>query len=144
VVNLNTIEAILARLDSYQTKLTILANYSKEEFLQDFTKIESAKHLLQVSIECCLDIAHRIVADEGYRTAQDYYDTFVVLNEEGILPDEFMSTLRKIVSFRNRLVYLYWDVDDDTIYNIIQQNLADFKIFVNYVLDFLQEQSKRE
>jgi uncharacterized protein YutE (UPF0331/DUF86 family) len=144
VVNLDTIEAILARLDGYQAKLAILANYSREEFLQDFTKVESAKHLLQVSIECCLDIAHHIVADEGYRTAQDYYDTFVILNEEGILPDEYMSTLRKIVSFRNRLVHLYWDVDDDTIYGILQQNLPDFRIYVNYILNFLQGQSKTE
>ncbi|MFQ5613149.1 MAG: DUF86 domain-containing protein, partial [Anaerolineae bacterium] len=87
MVSRDTVESILNRLEDYRAKLSILAGYSQEDFLQDFTKVESAKHLLQVSIECCLDIAHHIVADEGYRTPQDSYDTLVVLHEEGILPD---------------------------------------------------------
>ena len=110
MVNRNTIASILNNLEDCQTKLAILGGYSKEEFLQDFTKVESAKHLLQVSIECCLDIAHHIVADEGYRPPQDSYDTFIVLNEEGILPHEFMPVLRQMVSFRNRVVHLYWNI----------------------------------
>jgi uncharacterized protein YutE (UPF0331/DUF86 family) len=114
VVNLNTIIAILNNLDDYQAKLAILAAYPTEEFLDDFTKVESAKHLLQISIQSCLDIAQHIIADEGYRVAQDSYDAFVILNEEGVLPDSFMPTLRHMVSFRNRVVHLYWDVDDET------------------------------
>jgi uncharacterized protein YutE (UPF0331/DUF86 family) len=106
VVSQNTIESILSNLENYQAKLSILANYPKELFLQDFTKVESAKHLLQVSIGCCLDIAHHIVADEGYRTAKDYYDTFVILNEKGIVPDSFMPALRQMVNFRNQVVHL--------------------------------------
>jgi uncharacterized protein YutE (UPF0331/DUF86 family) len=62
VVNPNTIESILNNLEDYLAKLSILANYSEELFLDDFTKVESAKHLLQVSIETCLGIAHHIVA----------------------------------------------------------------------------------
>lgn len=142
MVNRNTIEAILNRLEDYQAKLSILASYSREDFLQDFTKVESAKHLLQVSIECCLDMAHHIVADEGYRTAEDYYDTFVVLNEQNILPDSLMPVLRQMVSFRNRVVHLYWDVDDSIVYDIVQQNLGDFNTFVSHILSFIDKQSK--
>ena len=138
MVNPKTVASILNNLRGYQNKLAILADYSKEEFIQDFTKVESAKHLLQVSIECCLDLAHHIVADEGYRTPQDSYDSFVVLNEEGVLPDTFMPTLRQMVSFRNRVVHLYWDVDDATLYEIVQNNLEDFETFVKYILDFTQ------
>jgi uncharacterized protein YutE (UPF0331/DUF86 family) len=128
----------IGKLRSYLEKLRILAAIPQEEFLQDFTKVESAKHLLQVSVECCLDIAHHIVADEGYRTPADYYDTFVVLNEKDILPESFMPTLRQMVSFRNRVVHLYWDVDDATVYRILQESLNDFETFIGYVLDFTQ------
>jgi uncharacterized protein YutE (UPF0331/DUF86 family) len=100
--------------------------------------VESAKHLLQVSIECCLDIAHHIVADEGYRTPTDYFDTFVVLSENDILPAAFMPTLRQMVSFRNRIVHLYWDVDDATVYRILQENLGDFEIYIGHILHFAQ------
>jgi uncharacterized protein YutE (UPF0331/DUF86 family) len=139
VVNPKTLASILNNLRSYQGKLLILAGYSREEFIRDFTKVESAKHLLQVCVECCLDTAHHVAADEGYRTPQDSYDAFVVLNEEGILPDEFMPTLRQMVSFRNRVVHLYWDVDDATIYDILQRNLGDFETFVSHILNFTSE-----
>lgn len=144
MVKPETVTSIINNLRDFQNKLSILAEYSRDDFSQDFTKVESAKHLLQVSIECCLDLAHHIVASEVYRTPQDSYDTFVVLNEEGILPDSFLPVLRQMVSFRNRVVHLYWDVSDTTVYDIIQQNLDDFDTFVGYVLKFIDDQSNPE
>lgn len=136
MVDLDTLNSILNNLQRSLKKLAILAELSEKHFLQNFTNVESAKHLLQVSIECCLDIAHHIVADEGFRTPTDYYDTFVILHENKILPADFMPTLRQMVSFRNRLVHLYWDIDDATIYQILQENLRDFNTYTSYILDF--------
>lgn len=138
----DTLASIIERLRGYLERLRVLATISQEEFLQDFTKVESAKHLLQVSIECCLDIAHHIVADAGYRTPTDYYDTFVVLSENGIVPRTFLPTLRKMVGFRNRLVHLYWDVDDAMVHQILQENLVDFDTYVAFILDFMRKQSR--
>ncbi|MEZ4869012.1 MAG: DUF86 domain-containing protein [Caldilineaceae bacterium] len=137
MVNIKTVTSILNNLRGYLEKLSILATYEREEFLQDFTKVESAKHLLQVSIECSLDLAHHVIADEGLRTPQDSYDSFVVLNEEEILPTDFMPILRQMVSFRNRVVHLYWNVDDETVYTILQNNLGDFDTYINFILDFI-------
>ena len=100
--------------------------------------------MLQVSIESCLDLAQHIVADEGYRTPNSYYDTFVVLHEVGILPDDLMPTLRQMVGFRNRAVHLYWEIDDATVYRILQQNLGDFDIYVGYILGFIQSRRDEE
>jgi uncharacterized protein YutE (UPF0331/DUF86 family) len=136
MVDPDTLASILGNLNGYLGKLAILTALPEDAFLQDFTNVESAKHLLQVSIECCLDIAHHIVADEGYRTPADYYDTFVVLHENGVLPEALMPTLRQMVGFRNRVVHLYWDVDDATVYRILQENLGDFETYVGYILDF--------
>jgi len=138
MVDPDTLASILGNLQGYLEKLATLAATPEDAFLQDFTNVESAKHLLQVSIECCLDIAHHIVADEGYRTPTDYYDIFIVLHENGILPEDFIPTLRQMVSFRNRVVHLYWDVDDVTVYRILQENLGDFETYIKYILDFVQ------
>lgn len=142
MVDPQALASILGNLRAYLKRLHTLAAIPREEFLQDFTKVESAKYLLQVSIECCLDIAHHIVADEGYRTPADYYDTFVVLSENGIVPETFLPTLRRMVGFRNRLVHLYWNVDDATVYQIVQENLGDFETYVAFILDFVRAQSK--
>lgn len=142
MVNPKTVATILNNLRHYQDKLDILANYSRADFLQDFTRVESAKHLLQVSIQCCLDVAHHIIADEGYRTPQDSYDAFLVLHEESIIPDSFMPALRQMVSFRNRAVHLYWDIDDEIIYDILQHDRADLEKFITYILSFMADQSE--
>jgi len=138
MVDQATLAGILGNMRGYLEKLLMLRAYAKEEFLADFTKVESTKHLLQVTIECCLDIAHHIVADEGYRTARDYYDTFAVLHENGVLPSDLMPTLRRMVSFRNRVVHLYWNVDDAAVYRILQDHLPDFETFTRHILSFTQ------
>jgi len=130
--------SILANLRAYRAKLGVLADLPESEFLNDFTKVESAKHLLQISIESCLDIAHHIIAESGYRTPQDSYDAFVVLHEQKIVPDDFMPTLRQMVGFRNRVVHLYWDVDDAVIQQIVQTNLADLDRFARLIAEYLQ------
>jgi len=138
VVDPDLLASRIGKLRGYLEKLRVLAAIPQQEFLRDFTKVESAKHLLQVSVECCLDIAHHIVADEAYRTPADYYDTFVVLYEQDILPEAFLPTLHQMVRFRNRVVHLYWEVDDTAVYRILQGNLNDFETFISYVLDFAQ------
>lgn len=140
MVDPDTLASILGSLRGYLEKLAILAALPRETFLEHFTNVESAKRLLQISIECCLDISHHIVADEGYRAPSDYYDTLVVLNENGILPETFMPTLRQMVSFCNRMVHLYWDVDDAMVYRILQENLSDFEIYVRHILNFTEKE----
>lgn len=137
MVKPETVTTILNNLRGYREKLARLAAFSEIEFLHDFTKVESAKHLLQVSIESCLDIAHHIVADGSYRSPQDSYDAFVVLNEEKILPDDFLPILRQMVGFRNRVVHLYWDVDDGAVYEIVQHHLADLDRFASLIAEYL-------
>lgn len=141
--NLTVVTGLLDNLRNYQDKLRQLADYSQVSFIADFTKVESTKHLLQVSIQSCLDIAHHIVAEEGYRTPQDSYDAFVVLHEQQILPADFMPTLRQMVSFRNRVVHLYWDVNDEMVYQIVSEKLTDFEQYVGYIVDYITRTSSQ-
>ena len=124
------------RLRGYLSKLRVLAKLSSQEFISDFKNVESSKHLLQVSVENCLDLAHHIVADGSFRTPSDYYDTFLILSEETIIPTSFLPTLRQMVSFRNRVVHLYWEVDNTMVYQILQENLGDFDTYLKYILDY--------
>ncbi len=140
MVNPEVIHSLLSNLRRYLERLRLLAAASPEEFLADFTKVESAKYLLQVSIGCCLDIAQHIVADEGYGTPSSYYETFVLLSEHGVLPSDFLPVLRNMVSFRNRLVHLYWEVDDRVVYQILQENLGDFEKYIGYIVNFMQRE----
>jgi len=127
----------LARLDEYLATLRRLAALPREELLKDPIPLGSAERHLQVAIEVCLDIANHIIAAEKLRAPQDYADAFAVLAEAGLLPVEFLPVVQRMARFRNRLVHLYWDVDAETIYEILRTRLDDFDRFKGYLLAFL-------
>ena len=62
------------------------------------------------------------------------------------MPDDFMPTLREMVSYRNRAVHLYWEMDDEAVYRIVQEDLNDFDRFAALIAEYLErhEQDREE
>ncbi len=139
MVRPDKVEGILENLRGYVEKLKHLASLSREEFLSDFTKVESAKHLFQVSVESCIDVSNHIIASERFRAPKSYAETFEILAEQGVIERDFLPTLRQMVQFRNRLVHLYWEVDVEVIYDLLQKNLGDFETFTSQILRYLSD-----
>ena len=137
MVEPEVIENRIRKLQGFLEKLSRLAKTDKKDFLSDFRNTESAKYLLQVSVECCLDIANHIIASEKFRSPNDYADSFRVLHEHGFVADDLIGSLEEMAKFRNRLVHIYWEIDEDLIYEIIQNNLNDFSRFIQAVLKLL-------
>ena len=42
-----------------------------------------------------------------------------------------------MVRFRNRVVHLYWEIDDQQLYSILTHDTADFDRFVQCILDHI-------
>ena len=83
-----------------------------------------------VAIEGAVDLCNHVISKNGFRTPEDYTDTFMVMKEKGAFDERFTSSLIQMVRFRNRLVHIYWDVDDAELYRIIQTNLQDIRQFL--------------
>ena len=138
MVKPEVIENRLKKLQDYLEKLVELKSINKNEFISDFRNSNSAKYLLQVSIESCLDIANHIIASEKFRSPDDYADSFRILNEQKIVPDSLIDRLIEMAKFRNRIVHIYWEVDEDLVYDIIQNYLNDFELFIQSILKVLK------
>jgi uncharacterized protein YutE (UPF0331/DUF86 family) len=122
------------QLDEY---LGLLRNISKtppESFLKDKIIIGGAKYYLQVSIECCLDVANHIIASEQFRAPKDYADSFKVIEEEEIVNNDLGQRLRQMAKFRNRLVHLYSEIDDSYVYQFMNENLNDIEEFKSIII----------
>lgn len=137
MVEPEVIENRIRKLQGYLEKLSQLARTDKKDFLSDFRNVESTKYLLQVSIECCLDIANHIIASEKYRSPTDYADSFRVLHEHNIISDSLIGTLVEMAKFRNRLVHVYWEINDDLLHEIVRNNLNDFDLFIQAIIELL-------
>jgi uncharacterized protein YutE (UPF0331/DUF86 family) len=120
--------------DEYLGFLNKISKSSELDFLKDKILIGSAKYYLQVSIECCLDVVNHIIASERYRAPKDYADSFLVLEENGILESSLVIKLRQMAKFRNRLVHLYGEIDDKYVYEFIRRDVEDIRKFQKIII----------
>ncbi|MBW2078654.1 MAG: DUF86 domain-containing protein [Deltaproteobacteria bacterium] len=141
MVSIERIAQKFLQLDEY---LGVLRNISKKpikDFLNDKIIIGSAKYYLQVSIECCLDVANHIIASERFRAPKDYADSFQVIEEEGLITPELGQKLRQMAKFRNRLVRLYGEIDNTYVYEFIKEDLKDIEELRSYIINKYQIRS---
>ena len=82
-----------------------------------------------------IDIAHHIIARERFRAPENYADAFVILEENGIIPEEFAKKFKQMCKFRNRIVHLYYDIDDREIYKILMNDIDDIALFVKVIVN---------
>ncbi|WP_296811408.1 DUF86 domain-containing protein [Thiocapsa sp.] len=119
----------LIALDEFLLLLKEIGSISSEAFLKDKILIGSAKYYLQVSIECCLDIANHIIASERFRAPKDYADSFKILEEMNIVPGELSQKLQQMAKFRNRLVHLYGEIDNQYVYDFMREDIDNIREF---------------
>jgi len=122
-------------LDEYLNILKDIASKPVNTFIKDKILLGSAKYYLQVSIECCLDVANHIIASERFRVPRDYADSFKVIEEEGLVPGKLGKRLQQMAKFRNRLVHLYGDIDDENVHQYINKDVKDLVEFKSIVID---------
>jgi uncharacterized protein YutE (UPF0331/DUF86 family)/predicted nucleotidyltransferase len=133
------VQSILQNLDEYVGELQQLAQLERSAFLASSLHKNATKYCLQTAVECCIDLNNHLIAALGFRAPTGYADTFVVLGEEGIFDESFVKTARQMVSVRNRLVHLYWAVDNALLYDILQNNLSDFVRYKAFILTFVAD-----
>ncbi|OGV66257.1 MAG: hypothetical protein A3K19_03745 [Lentisphaerae bacterium RIFOXYB12_FULL_65_16] len=127
------LDQMLTSLRNYVAELRQLAAVPRSDFLANKDKIGNAKYQFIAAIECGVDVANHITASEGFRIPKDNADSFLVLVEQGWLPCEKRESFAAMARFRNRLVHLYWGVDNERVYDYLQNSLADLDAFVTAV-----------
>jgi uncharacterized protein YutE (UPF0331/DUF86 family) len=120
------------------TRLQEISKLPQKDFLNDPDKIGSSKYYFIVAIESSIDMCNHIIARNGYRVPEDYGDTFKVMAEAGVIDADFSDELRNMAKFRNRLVHLYWEVDDLQLYKFLKNRLGDFKKLLDSIYNFLE------
>lgn len=116
-------------------KLQELSKLDENEFKSDFRNIESSKHLLQVSVECMIDICEHIVAKKRLGTPDTAAECIRMVFSSGYISNINVETYITMTKFRNRIVHLYNDLDENEIYQILRNNLSDFSLFIKDIVN---------
>jgi len=123
----------LARLEPLRERK--LAEFDADPFLRDI-----AERNLEISIQCCIDICHRIIVLEDARKPTDYYEAILIMGELGILSTEFAHQVAPLAGFRNILIHEYLGIDWDQVYKNLQ-HMNDLVLFGEEIRKWL---SKKE
>lgn len=115
-------------------KLKELSELKQEDFLNDYRNYDTAKYNLQAAIEAVLDIAAHIIAREELGSPDTNADSFRILSEAGIIEGSMLLKLVKMTKFRNRIVHLYDQIDEEFIYQIINNNLEYIEKYVDIII----------
>ena len=127
------LDQMLSNLKEYVGVLRGLGAVPQQDFLNSSDKIGNAKYHFVIAIECCIDIANHVIAAENYRFPHDSADSFTVLGEQSVLDAAFAERLGEMARFRNRLVHLYWDLEDRRVFSYLQDSLGDLERFAQAV-----------
>ena len=111
--NRDKIEKLTSEIFTALERLEDLQKLPLKDFLADPHKIGSAKYNFIVAIEGMIDLCNHVIAKNSFRAPEDYADTFGVMAERGAFDEEYTNTLTQMARFRNRLVHIYWEVDNN-------------------------------
>lgn len=139
----NGIERRLDELSERLARLEPLREKARAEFDGDAYLRDIVERNLEVAVQCCLDISHRIIALEKAQKPGDYYGAILLMGELGVLPSDFARQLAPIAGFRNILVHQYLAVDWDEVYRHLQ-HLDDLVRFAELVRDWLRHRGQPE
>ncbi len=109
----------------------------REAFLADADARDIACYRLLLAIEAALALCYHLSARRLKRVPDDYAGCFAGLSGAGIISDDLSTRLQQMARFRNLLVHVYWDVDFDRVFDVLETDLADLRIFASTVASLL-------
>jgi uncharacterized protein YutE (UPF0331/DUF86 family) len=102
-------------LDSYLGELRQIAPVRYDEY-QQIEKKRSCERLLQLCIECVIDVCKLIVVQLRLGLPSEENDLFAKLEDKGLLSHQVAEVVRQMRGFRNILIHEYAAIDDELVY----------------------------
>lgn len=127
MVDPDRVRAKLTALATFRRALGDLADLPAATYLADHAY--EGRYLVQAAAQACIDLAHHVIASEGWAPTVEYRDAFARLAEHGVIDAALAARLQDLTGLRNRLVHLYDDVDDALVREALVDGLADVDAF---------------
>ncbi|HEY9206559.1 MAG TPA: DUF86 domain-containing protein [Candidatus Methanoperedens sp.] len=110
---------------------------SLEDLKNDRDKMNMVLHAMLVSIQSAVDISNHLIAEKKLRKPATYRETFEIVHEAGLISYPLCEAMSELAGSRNVLVHIYWKLDMDVIYGILQNDLDTLKRFENTIKKML-------
>lgn len=100
---------------------------------------DAAAWNLRCALESTFDICAHILSRIPGVKIDEYKKMAIEMGRQKITSVDFAeNTLQKMGGYRNRLTHFYFEVKPEEMYDIIQNHLEDFEVFLRYIAKLLK------
>lgn len=128
-LNPDLLRARCAEIEDSLNRLEEFRSVRREVFVANRDMLDIACYRLLTAMEAALAICFHVSAKHLHQVPEEYAGCFEVLQKAGILQADLAERLQHMARFRNLLVHVYWKVDYEQVYDLIQDRLADLRAF---------------
>ena len=96
-----------------------------------------SERLLQEVVEAAVDTNLQLLRAAGAPAPGDYYQSFLDVGRQGILPVALAETLAPAAGLRNRLVHESDVIDDAIVLDAVGRARRDFAVYVRAIEQYL-------
>ncbi|MEW6608092.1 MAG: DUF86 domain-containing protein [bacterium] len=114
-----------------------LTSIDEKEFWSKKENMAAVKYYLLQAIESVGGICVHIAAKRFNKGVSAFGECFEILGKEGVLNEDLVLRLRKMVKFRNKLIHRYLEIEDRNILGYTKYDLKDFDEFITSVGNLL-------
>jgi uncharacterized protein YutE (UPF0331/DUF86 family) len=126
--------------EEYLRRARRIAGLAREQYLLDKNAIDASVRQLTVLFETCHNIGKHLISRQDWRSPGSKAETFEILAEHAILPSDLLDAFRGASRFRNLVTYQTAIVQDELVYEVLQNHLEDFDRFLSCVARWLENQ----
>ncbi len=135
-------DRILTKLDELEgclTELRAVRPATFEAYMRSPEKRRATERLLQIVVQCALDICHVLVSGLRLGLPAEEEDLIDKLSSAEVLSPSVTRALRSMKGFRNILVHEYGAIDNALVFKAATSRVDDFAAFKAEVLDLLRK-----
>ena len=137
-----TMDVVLNKKESIERCIRQIRLYyampSELPFEEDHLKQDAIAINLQRAAEQAIDLANHIIRKRKLGLPKQSRESFEILAEAKIIPDDLANRLKGMVGFRNIVVHEYQEMDIKIMIDVIEHHLDDLIVFTNRIMEFVR------
>ncbi|MFP4656586.1 MAG: type VII toxin-antitoxin system HepT family RNase toxin [Candidatus Woesearchaeota archaeon] len=112
---------------------------SREVYSSDLKSKRACEKTIELAIESLIDVASMLISYERLGTPEDEDSIFEILDKKKVITKNLKKRLTTMKGFRNIIVHRYGEIDDDLVYDFLENELKDFEDFVSQITKFIRD-----
>ena len=123
-------------------KLKSISSLSWQEYQKKFDYEALTERYLERIIGRMIDVNFHLIIENGCPPPEDYFSSFRMLGELGIISRDFAERLARLAGLRNRLAHEYDAIDERKIYNELKNILKELPVYLKAVEKFSDKNNR--